>query len=380
VKILQCIESLNPAHGGPVAAALQLGSAMEYRHGARVDVLTLDAPDLTWQHSYHGAIHRVGPGKTMYGYTPRLSPWLQQNIRIYDAVIVHGIWRYHSLAASQAAMAAGVPYFVVPHGMLNPWLNSGLTLRQAKKLATWVLAERRTLANANAVIYNSEEERRLAGRAFRGYRCRERILPFGIADPPSTDLGTPLGGQRLITFLGRLHRAKACDVLIQAFARCRPSNVRLVMAGPDNYGWREQLERLARELGIADQVTWTGAVEGERKWQLLRASELLALPSHCESVGYAVLEAIGCGVPVLISDKVNIYRELAADGCALVDADTVDGTVRSLRRWLDLSPIEKLAMGTAARRCFLSRYEIRHAASALLSLLETDVRTDPAYT
>jgi glycosyltransferase involved in cell wall biosynthesis len=374
VKILQCVESLDPAHGGPVAATLQLGSTMQYYHGTRADVLTLDAPDMIWPNSYPGMIHRLGPGKSLYGYAPRLSLWLQQHIPTYDLVIVHGIWRYHSVAVSHAAMAARVPYFVVPHGMLNPWLNSGFSLRQAKKWATWLFAERRTLANAKAVIYNSDEERRLSGRPYWPYQCREMIVPFGIADPPPTAGPVPpFTEQRRILFLGRLHHAKACDVLIRAFAQSRPADIQLVMAGPDSYGWRAQLERLTNELGIADRVTWTGAVEGERKWQLLRSSELLVLPSHCESMGYAVLEALACGVPVLISDKVNIYRELAADGCALVDADTVDGTARSLQRWLELPPNEKQAMAIAARRCFLKRYEIRQAVSDLYSLLETEI-------
>eukprot|EP01038_Epipyxis_sp_PR26KG_P002792 gene2792-3964_t len=75
-------------------------------------------------------------------------------------------------------------------------------------------------------------------------------------------------------------------------------------------------------------------LRGEQKWGAFYSSEAYLLPSHQENFGIAVAEALGCGLPVLISDKVNIWREIDQARAGMVETDTVDGTERSLRHWL----------------------------------------------
>lgn len=378
MRILQCIESLDPSHGGTVESVTQTSAALRSL-GASVEILNLDPPTASWGNGIC-AIHRVGPTRTKYAYAPALTAWLRENLRAYDAVIVNGIWRYHSACVARAASSWRIPYFLVPHGMLHPWLNGGFTTKQAKKTAMWWLFEWRTLRDALAVIYSSEEERHVSRKSYRKYRCRETVLPFGTGDPPK---GTPepflahhraLMGKRLFTFLGRLEPAKGCDVALRAFARIAPehSDIHLIMAGPDRVGWRANLESLVCGLGLLDRVTWTGFLAGEMKWALLRASEVLLCPSHCESVGYSVLEAAACSLPALISDKVNSYYELLQDKCAIVNEDTVEGTTASLRTWLSMPESAKNEMRANARRAFLTRYESTSAARRLLDFLECE--------
>ena len=152
--------------------------------------------------------------------------------------------------------------------------------------------------------------------------------------------GPGLDGKRLLLFLGRIHEKKGCDLLVKAFAEIRDidPSVHLVMAGPDSGEWTPALQKLAGELGIADRITWTGMLLGDMKWGAFQASDAFILPSHQENFGIAVAEALGCGLPALISDKVNIWREVEADGAGFVASDTVAGTVASLRHWLELEP------------------------------------------
>jgi len=172
-------------------------------------------------------------------------------------------------------------------------------------------------------------------------------------------------------FLGRLQEKKGCDLLIQAFARvaARDERLRLVMAGPGDEAWVAHLKELAHKAGIADRIVWTGMLTGDLKWAAFYACELFCLPSHQENFGIAVAEALACGRPVAISDKVNIWREVETDEAGWVAPDTVEGTVRSLQGWLDATPQELARRGQAARRSFERRYKIDQAARSLMTIV-----------
>ncbi len=117
-------------------------------------------------------------------------------------------------------------------------------------------------------------------------------------------------------------------------------------------------------------------LQGELKWGALLAAEAFILPSHQENFGIAVAEALAVGTPVLISDKVNIWREIEADNAGLVAPDTLDGTVSLLERWLALSADARQQMGERARACFTARFEIRRATENLLAVIRAN-RTTP---
>ena len=178
-----------------------------------------------------------------------------------------------------------------------------------------------------------------------------------------------LQGKRLLLFLSRIHAKKGCDLLIEAFGRVAASDpaLHLVMAGPDQTGWQAALERRADALGVGDQITWAGMLKGDLKWGAFFAADAFVLPSHQENFGIAVVEALACGLPVLISDKVNIWREIQEDGAGLVAEDTASGAEDLLRRWSALTPSEKDAMREAARLCFERRFEIGKAVANLLT-------------
>ena len=104
-----------------------------------------------------------------------------------------------------------------------------------------------------------------------------------------------LRGRRILVYLGRIHQKKGCDLLIRAFARVATvdPSLHLVMAGPDQTGWVAQLKDLAARLGVMSRVSWLGMVTGDDKWSALYAAEALVLPSHQESFGIVVAEALG---------------------------------------------------------------------------------------
>jgi glycosyltransferase involved in cell wall biosynthesis len=110
-------------------------------------------------------------------------------------------------------------------------------------------------------------------------------------------------------------------------------------------------------------------VKGDAKWGALYACDAFVLPSHQENFGIAVAEALACAKPVLISDKVNIWRELAKDSCGLIKPDTLSGTTELLNGWLALKTADRAAMAVQARQTFDKRYTIQASANALLGTM-----------
>jgi glycosyltransferase involved in cell wall biosynthesis len=309
-----------------------------------------------------------------------LVPWLKANRDGYDAFVVNGLWNYVSLAAKRAFSGSNSPYLVFSHGMLDPWFKKAYPLKHIAKQIFWLFSEGPLLTGAASVMFTTEEERRLAKNAFWPYRITERVLDFGTADPPAASIQQieafhvafpRLRGRRYLLFLSRIHPKKGIDLLIQAFARKARaiSDLDLVIAGPDQVGYRAQLEAIARECEVGDRVVWPGMVQGDIKWGMIRSAEALMLPSHQENFGIVVAEAMACGRPVLISDKVNVCGEVEASESGIVAPDDLAGTENLLDRFLALSDDAKAKMGAAARRCFLEKFEISRSAVSLLDLI-----------
>jgi glycosyltransferase involved in cell wall biosynthesis len=384
MKILHLLSTIDPRAGGPAEGVRQSGLNMTAL-GHEVEVVTLDDPAAPWLAAFPLTVHALGPSRGNYGLTPHLVPWLTTHAARFDAVIVNGLWQYHSYGAWKALRTSAVPYYVFPHGMLDPWFKRTYPLKHLKKALYWPWAEYRVLRDARRVLFTAEEERVLARQSFRLYRANEEVVAFGTNPPPAFSSALrdaflsafpELDGKRLLLFLGRIHEKKGCDLLIKAFAEVRHIDPRahLVMAGPDSGEWTPALQKLAREVGVADRITWTGMLLGDMKWGAFQASDAFVLPSHQENFGIAVAEALGCGLPALISDKVNIWREVEADGAGFVATDTVAGTVLSLTRWLELEPPLGAAMRVRARQTFHRRFTVDAMSRDLLRVLQAGAR------
>jgi len=384
MKILHVIPSVNPKGGGPIEGLRQY-AALCPALGHRVEVLSLDAPDSAWLADCPLTVHAIGPSRGGYQYNPRLVPWLRAHVEGYDAVVINGIWQYHSFGAWRVLRKTKIPYFVFTHGMLDPWFKQTYPRKHLKKWLYWPWAEYRVLRDARAVLFTCEEERLLARKSFWLYKANEAVINYGSGSPPPSGQAVrdvflaaypALRDKRLLIFLGRIHEKKGCDLLIEAFAQVAGSDpsLHLVMAGPDQTGWVATLKQQAALLGLARRITWTGMLQGDIKWGALYASEAFVLTSHQENFGIAVAEALACGLPVLISDKVNIWREIEADGAGIVAADTVAGATSVLRDWLALNIQDRRRMAEQALSTFRRRFTIEAMAKSVLGTLERNCR------
>lgn len=379
MRLLHSIRSVNPAGGGAIESVRQFAGIHE-RHGHQVQFVSMDAPDDPWVKAFPHDLVTFGPVRVNYGYSAAFTPWLARERGAFDAVIVHGLWLYNSFGTWRALHDTETPYFVFPHGMLDPWFKQRYPLKHLKKCLYWPWGEYRVLRDAAAVFFTAEEECRRARESFRFYRARERVLSLGVERPPASrealreaflDAWPQLRGKRLLLFLGRLHEKKGCATLIEAFAaqfRSSPE-LQLVMAGPGTGDYPAKLRALASQLGVADSVTWTGMLSGDRKWGALCAADAFVLPSHQENFGVAVVEALACQTPVLISNRVNIWREIVEDGAGFAASPDLTATSAMLSQWLGLSAEKAARMKQAADQSFRAHFEAETAAALFIEEL-----------
>jgi glycosyltransferase involved in cell wall biosynthesis len=109
---------------------------------------------------------------------------------------------------------------------------------------------------------------------------------------------------------------------------------------------------------------------GDLKWGAFRAAETFILPSHQENFGVSVAEALACRCPVLISNRVNIWREITSDQAGLVEDDDLSGTVRLLQRWIGLDPDACDRLRDDAFRCYERRFRMDDVAEKLIAVMD----------
>lgn len=382
MKILHAIQTMSPADGGPPQSVRNLMRA--YRAlDIEAAVLCQDAPNADFLRDLNVPVYALGERTSRFGYSRALRPWLEANLGGYDAVVVEGLWSYMSLAIPRAALRSKTPYALFAHGALDPWFNERYWFKKIKKQIFWRW-QYPVLRDARALLFTGEIERDLAATSFQPNQWNAKVVPFGIMEPEGDPeaqrqafgaqlpaLLAPEGQmRRYLLFLGRIHEKKGCDLLLSAFLAIaeREPDLHLVFAGPDSDGLEARLKQQARDAGLASRLHWPGMILGDAKWGALRNCEAFVLPSHQENFGIAVVEALACARPVLISDQVNLWPGVKADGAGLVETDTLEGTTKMLSTWLSLSPAEQQAYGARAEQCYRSRYSTIETVRALVEL------------
>jgi glycosyltransferase involved in cell wall biosynthesis len=377
LRILQIIGSLDPASGGPAESVRRIVSNYAPL-GNTGEVVTLDDPASPFLKDMDITVHALGPHKLKYGYTPLLAPWLKKNADRFDGVVIHGLWQYHGKIAMKF-FAGKKPYAVLTHGMLDPWFKRNYPLKHLKKWIYWLLVEYWVLRRAHRVLFTTAAEAQLAEQSFWLHKWNGKVIPYGAQLPE----GDPepmknafnkafpeLKDKRFLLFLGRIHPKKGCDMLLNAFAKVaeKDPDLNLMIAGPDSAGWRDELVARAKKLEIEERVFWPGMLTGDVKWGAFYNCEAFVLPSHQENFGIAVAEALACGKPVLIADKVNICDAILEDNVGLVEPDTAEGTEHLLTRWLAMDATERAEMGKRAKACFKKRFDMRENARQIVQM------------
>lgn len=388
MKILRVISSMDPATGGPCQGIRNAVPALA-KLGVINEVVCLDDPNAAFLKKDPFIIHAVGKAEGGWQYHKNLVPWLEQNLDRFDAVIIHGLWLYHGHATQKAVRSYNkqnpkkqVSVYVMPHGMLDPWFQkaAGRKLKAIRNWLYWKLIEGKVVNGVDAVLFTCEEELLLARQSFTPYHPKQELnVGYGILTPPEQTAAMSAAfynsrlvpeGQPYFLFLSRIHEKKGVDILINAYLALldeQPGLPHLVIAGPGmDTAYGAQMKALA---GVCKKIVFPGMLTGDSKWGAFYNSTAFILPSHQENFGIAVVEALACGKPVLISKQINIWREIAAAGGAIVKEDTEAGAYAMMQAWQQMSAAEQHVMATNARKVFEEKFTVANAAQQMLSKL-----------
>lgn len=396
MKILHVIRSMDPTSGGPCQSIRNSNQAM-LDLGVEADVVSLDNPSSDYLGNDDFTVFAMGPERGPWFYSEKFIPWLEQNISKYQVVIMNGLWLYQSYATQKViakVRKSGGKYplfFVMPHGMLDPYFQRASS-RRIKALRNWIywkLVEKNVVNDADALLFTCQTELILAREPFTPYHPKKEInIGFGVKSPPqfkskmteAFEASCPeVKGKPYFLFLSRIHEKKGVDILIQAYCRFVKANRNtqrelpiLVIAGPGletEYG--RKIKWIAEKNQVIDlPILFPGMLVDDSKWGAFYGCEAFVLPSHQENFGIAIVEALACARPVLISNKINIWMEIYQESAGLISDDTENETFNMLTKWHQLQPLERENMGNQAIRAYRKYFGVEPAARNLLKVFE----------
>lgn len=306
-----------------------------------------------------------------WGFSPLMVRRLWTESHWADIVLIHFHYQFAGLAAGWISRVRGKPYIIFSHGSLN---THGLRARsRARKLCYLKLLEQKNFAKALFAAYHSAEE---MDTSYRFGRCR--VVPNGI--DPQVFQALPkmnyfrqqhkLDQAMIYLFLGRIDAGKGLDLLLPGFKKLLQvaGDSHLVLAGADERGYAAEVRHLAEELGLASRLTLTGLITGQDKLAALQDADVFVLPSRSEGLSIAMLEAMYMGLPVVVTDRVGLWRQVEKNRCGLVapfDEDSLAGALRQMAAAPD-----QREMGQRGRQLVASGYTWDKIARHLTAEIE----------
>jgi glycosyltransferase involved in cell wall biosynthesis len=404
---------MNASYGGPAQGIRNIVPALA-KFGVYNEVVSLDESNSTFHTEDNFAIHTLGHIDNIWWYSPKLVPWLVENLARFDLVIAHGLWRYTNYAIWEAfkiydrkikGTRVNTPrpfFFIMPHGMLDPYfqLTKGRKFKAFRNEIYYKLISQKILEDCDGLLFTCKEELLLARQTFKNYRpSRELNIGYGIEAPPACNISMissflakfrQTSERPYLLFFSRIHEKKGLLELVKRYIeivrQTRNGSMAtvgeeqkifpdLVIAGPgiDTQYGKKVLKFVSEYSELRERIVFTGMLTGDAKWGALYGCEAFILPSHQENFGIAVVEALACGKPVLVSNQVNIWREIEEGGGGIIADDTEEGVSHLLNGWLSLSVEKKKAMGKKARLIFEKTFTIGPVAQRSISTFENYV-------
>ena len=305
-----------------------------------------------------------------WGFSPRLWRRMAREVKRADVVLVHAHYQFANWAGARLARRAGKPYVIFSHGSLH---FQGISYQKARLKGLYLtLMERLNFRKALFIAFNAPEEQ-------EGSRCGDlgKVIPSGIdparfaAMPPRgffRELYPQLQDKLFILFLGRLDiQQKGLDLLIPAFGRLKRvcPGAHLVLAGPDEDAGGKRIRQLALEHEVEEAVTLTGLISGPVKLAALQDADLFVLPSRFEGLSIALLEALYSGLPVVVTDRVGLWRQVEKNRCGLVTPFDEESLVAALTQLAAAS--DRREMGQRGRQLVASGYTWDKIARQLMT-------------
>lgn len=385
MKILHVIPSISPTKGGPTQEVLGMVSSLRSA-GVEAEIVTTDDDGserlnvpLNQRVNYSDVpvwfLPRFNPPLKEFLFSADLTDWLYQHAGEYHLFHNHYLFCYAPTCAAAIARQRKIPYIISTNGQLAA---TALAQNRLKKQIYSLLFERRNLSKAAAIHCTSAVE--IHDLHNFGIETPGFVLPIGINEQPlltsakeklheiyQIPAQTPV-----ILFLGRLNSYKRPDLLIQSLSQVATAKLpfHLILAGSGETGYIHKLKHLIDSENLASQISFVGFVSGDEKNLLLQGSDLCVTPSFSENFGIAIVEAMGAGLPVIVTSGVQLAREISEAQAGLVVAGNPIPLAQAITQLLT-SPKLRYDLGINGKKLVKSKYSWTIISEKLISIYST---------
>lgn len=362
MKVLHVAASLNPAWGGPTKVVTELTEALA-KKGIEVSIFAPleNSKEICIPKGVDVKLFPKGfLSKFWTSYSSSLAKALMKEVFDFDLVHIHEIWHHPHYAAYKATKLARKPFVITIHGALDPWC---LNHKAFRKRVYATLIQKRILKEASGLHAITEEEVKSMSNFVNNQNIF--LIPNGLNPedfenlPERSEIELLYPGlkrKKVILFLGRIHPIKGLDLLAKAFgklARTR-NDIILLIVGPDNYGYAKQVKQMLKIEGVMDKVIFTGILTGHMKLSVLSRADIFVLPSYSEGFSMAILEAMICGLPVIITRQCNFPEVESVGAGKVIDPDVISLS-KAMIELVDNPELCK-DMGSKGKRLVMEKY------------------------
>jgi glycosyltransferase involved in cell wall biosynthesis len=369
IKIIHVANNAAPQFGGAYRSIEQFCSAATTRdHRSHCISFDDDPSGNPHQHNPEWTVVPTCRGILGRQYaliSRRKSAELSELVQSADVVCLHLLYRYHAIWAARCARKFQKPLIVVPHGCLDPYV---FTYRDARKKA-WLRLYHQLLFRQSVVLYATDREREKAAAVVGDVDARSLYWPVDDEIGQVAD-HVPVTPRRLL-YVGRLHPMKRVLETVRSFCRLRPPGWHLVIIGPVTAEIPLQTLRASAGAEWNRSIVYRGALDRQSLYAEYRAASALVLASHRENFGHVVAEAMSFGLPVLISEDVDLCTLVKNTGSGLVvPIHSENDVLECLSLFLSLTRDELESRGQSARTAAAQHFDFRTFANSFNTLLE----------
>ena len=378
-SILHLVPSVGPLYFGAGNVALNLAKEQQ-QLGCFTQVWCLDTSiDVQWASEISGVLRKnirkfsyVGP--KYLGYSPTMERFAAgSDGKQFDVIHQHNIWTGISRVTYKLSKNHDIPSIIAAHGALESW---ALKQSRWKKQIVGYLYEYRNLNNAACLHATSEAE----VTDFRNFNLLNPIavIQNGVSNEYLNSVGNADNfrnhfkinhNKRILLFMSRITPKKGLFMLLNAINMIIKdfNDWILVIVGPDELGYKSEVEALVKELSMKDIVKFVNPVFNQMKRDAFSAADLFVLPSYSEGAPIVILDSLAAGVPV-ITTKASPWEDLLTYRCGWWVDISVNGICEALKHSINLSKENLEEMGKRGKELIASKYTWSNLAQMTIDL------------
>jgi len=317
--------------GGSALSVQQFSEVLDAQTVSLTRPLSLSASGSYSEDCIHIPVKDGLMGNAYSYLSKRNADELRSIIRNTSLVICHKLFRYHNQLIMQECRSSSIPYIIVPHGSLDPYV---FTYRNTQKRAWFMLVGNKLFRDASAIIYATAQE--MAKASHKVPSDRGIVIRWPVYEPKNLNrnrcrelIWSRYGIQRgtlMYLMLGRLHSSKRIIEAIRGFKAARLPNAVLLIAGPEDEYTAMQISSYAKSISISN-VYIIGPVYGSDKEELLSACDFSLNASYRENYCYSIVEGMSYGTPAVLTPGNDLASTLEQEGCAIRCVDYSDNSL-----------------------------------------------------